>query len=62
MFVVVSIATRPDLERVSTDVFRAVMHGVVSASVGQTYSLRNVALAHRDIEERRTRGSTILIP
>ena len=36
--------------------------GVVRIEIGQTYPLRDVAQAHRDLEGRRTVGSTVLIP
>lgn len=36
--------------------------GTLSVTIGQTYPLGEVARAHADLEERRTTGSTILIP
>jgi NADPH2:quinone reductase len=30
--------------------------------IRQAYALRDVALAHRDLEARRTTGSTVLLP
>jgi len=34
----------------------------VRIHIGQSYPLRDVATAHRDLEARRTTGSTVLIP
>ncbi len=36
--------------------------GAVKVSVGQTYALREAAQAHRDLEARKTTGSTLLLP
>jgi len=36
--------------------------GAVRIEIGQTYPLQDVAQAHRDLEARRTIGSTVLIP
>ena len=36
--------------------------GVVRIERGQSYALQDVAQAHRDLEARRTIGSTVLIP
>jgi len=36
--------------------------GVVRIEIGQSYALQDVAQAHRDLEARRTIGSTVLIP
>ena len=39
------------------DMFRT---GVLKLTIGQTYALEDVAQAHRDLEGRRTTGSTVL--
>jgi len=39
-----------------------VSSGAVKVSINQTYKLKDVALAHRDLEGRKTTGSTVLIP
>ena len=36
--------------------------GAVKISVNQTYPLAEVAQAHRDLEGRKTTGSTVLLP
>jgi NADPH2:quinone reductase len=42
--------------------FSVVKKGVVKISVNQTYPLRAAAQAHRDLEARKTTGSTVLLP
>lgn len=54
------IATRALLEENSADLFAAVGSGKVKIHVNQTYPLKNVAQAHRDLEARKTTGSTVL--
>jgi NADPH:quinone reductase len=39
-----------------------VQSGIVKVQIGKAYPLAEAATAHRDIESRRTTGSTILIP
>jgi NADPH2:quinone reductase len=34
----------------------------VRIEIGQTYPIRDVQQAHRDLAERRTVGSTVLLP
>ncbi|WP_368734355.1 zinc-binding dehydrogenase [Enterobacter hormaechei] len=36
--------------------------GVVRIDIGQTYALKDAATAHRDLEARKTTGTTVLIP
>lgn len=43
-------------------VFGLIGAGILSVTIGQTYPLREAEQAHRDLEARRTTGSTILIP
>ena len=43
-------------------VFELLETGVLTVTIGQTYPLREAAQAHRDLEARRTTGSTILLP
>jgi NADPH:quinone reductase len=56
------IATRPELEKAAAELFDLVKRGVLKVHVGQTYPLREAAQAHRDLEGRKTTGSTILVP
>lgn len=56
------IATRADLLATAQDLFDVVEKGHVKIAVNQTYALQNTADAHRDLEARKTTGSTVLIP
>ena len=44
------------------DLFKAIKTGDVKISVNQRYKLKDAAQAHKDIEARRTTGSTVMIP
>ena len=55
-------ATREDLVATTSEVFDVVGQGVVRIEINQTYPLRDAAQAHRDLEARRTTGSTVLLP
>ncbi|MBI1889875.1 MAG: quinone oxidoreductase [Burkholderiales bacterium] len=56
------IAKRSDLEAMAADLFNMVESGKVKIDINQRYALKDVAQAHRDLEARKTTGSTILIP
>jgi NADPH2:quinone reductase len=56
------ISTREELTRAARELFAAVRAKKVRVVIGQKYPLANVAEAHRDLENRRTTGSTVLIP
>ena len=56
------IAKREDLVRTARELFAVVKRGAVKIAVNQTYALREAAQAHRDLESRKTTGSTILLP
>jgi NADPH2:quinone reductase len=56
------IATRRELQKAAQELFDVVSRGIVKVRIGQTYALRDAAQAHRDLEERRTTGSTVLLP
>ena len=55
-------ATREDLLTAARELFSVVKKGAVRITVNQTYPLRGAAQAHRDLESRRTTGSTVLLP
>jgi len=55
-------ATRRDLERSAAELFAVVAAGAVKVEVNQTYPLAEAAQAHRDLEGRRTTGSSLLLP
>jgi NADPH2:quinone reductase len=54
-------ADRSDLLASATDLFTVVLSGDVTIEVNQTYPLSEVAQAHRDLEARKTTGSTVLL-
>jgi len=55
-------AKRADLEALGGELFDVVTSGQVRIEVNQTYALADAAQAHRDLEARKTTGSTILLP
>jgi NADPH2:quinone reductase len=55
-------AKREDLLQAAKELFDVVKKKVVKISVNQTYPLREAAQAHRDLEARKTTGSTVLLP
>jgi NADPH2:quinone reductase len=55
-------ATRADLDLSAGRLFRMVKSGKVKIEINQTYALKDAVKAHRDLESRRTTGSTILVP
>jgi NADPH2:quinone reductase len=56
------MARRKDRLASAAELFEVVLSGVVKIEVNQTYPLKDGAEAHRAIGERRTTGSTVLIP
>ena len=56
------VTGRSGLLRSAKELFDVVGQGVVRIEIGQTYALRDVQRAHRDLQERRTVGSTVLLP
>lgn len=55
-------AKREDLVNSAKDLFDIVLAGKVKIEVNQRYALKDAAQAHRDLEARKTTGSTLLIP
>ena len=55
-------AKREDLVASAEDLFAVVASGAVKLSINQRYALKDAAQAHRDLEARRTTGSTLLMP
>ena len=55
-------AKREDLVAAAEDLFSVVTSGAVKIEVNQTYPLAEAAQAHRDLEARKTTGSTVLLP
>lgn len=55
-------ARREDLEAGAKELFDVVKSGKVKIEINQTYALKDAAQAHRDLEGRKTTGSTVLLP
>jgi NADPH2:quinone reductase len=55
------IKTGDELQMRAADLFAKVASGAVKAHIGERRPLRDAADAHRDIEARRTTGSTVLL-
>jgi NADPH2:quinone reductase len=52
-------AKREDLVAMAKELFEVVGSGAVKITVNQTYALKDAAQAHRDLEGRKTTGSTV---
>ncbi len=50
------------LEPMSADLFDKVISGKIKIEINQRYQLQDAAQAHRDLEDRKTTGSTIFLP
>jgi len=55
-------AIREDLLATADELFDVLRSGAVKVEVRQTYPLSEAARAHRDLESRRTTGSSVLLP
>ena len=55
-------AKREDLVAIANDLFDVVKSGKVKIEIAQRYALKDAAQAHRDLEARKTTGSTVLVP
>ena len=55
-------AKAEDLQASARELFDVVGSGAVRIAVTQTYPLSEAAQAHRDLEARKTTGSTVLLP
>jgi len=55
-------AKRADMVALANELMDVVGKGAVKIPVKQTYALKDAAQAHRDLEARKTVGSTVLIP
>ena len=53
-------AARADLLAMAKDLFDVVLSGAVKIEINQTYPLEQAAQAHRELEARKTVGSTVL--
>ena len=55
-------ANPADMAAIAGDLVEAVSSGKVRIEIHQRYALRDAADAHRDLEARRTTGSSVLLP
>jgi NADPH2:quinone reductase len=56
------VGKREDLLKSARELFAVVKEGAVKITINQTYPLKEAAQAHRDLESRKTTGSTVLLP
>ena len=56
------IDTREHLLEATRELFDVIGRGVVKININQRYALKDAAQAHRDLEARKTTGSTVLVP
>ncbi|HEY5720406.1 MAG TPA: quinone oxidoreductase [Gammaproteobacteria bacterium] len=56
------VERRADLRLGAQELFAVIASGVVKVRIGHTYALADAALAHRELEARRTTGATVLLP
>ena len=54
------VVTREELENAAAELFDVVASGKVKIEVNQRFALKDAAEAHRALEGRRTKGSTVL--
>ena len=55
-------AKRSDLEEFGRELFAVVEGGQVRIDINQRYALADAAQAHRELEARKTTGSSVLLP
>jgi NADPH:quinone reductase len=55
-------ATDEDFRATALDLVDVVASGKVKVPVNQRYKLADASLAHRDLEARKTTGTTVLLP
>lgn len=58
---VTHVGTREDLEMTTNDLFDVISKGVVRVNINQSYLLQNAQQAHRELEGRKTIGSSVLL-
>jgi NADPH2:quinone reductase len=56
------VQKREDLVATANDLFEVVRSGAVRIELNQRYALKDAARAHRDLESRKTTGSSVLLP
>ena len=53
---------RENLVNTANDLFDIVLSGKVKIEINQRYALKDAVQAHRDLESRKTTGSTVFVP
>jgi NADPH:quinone reductase len=56
------VTKRDELLAASQELFDHVLAGRIKVGARQTYAIKDAAQAHRDLEARKTTGSTLLVP
>jgi len=56
------IRRRAELESSARELFELIGRGTIRIEIGRNYALQDAAQAHRDLEARKTVGSTVLLP
>lgn len=56
------VNTRDKLLHAAAALFELIGSGAATIRIGQQYALKDAAQAQRDLEARKTTGSTILLP
>lgn len=56
------VESREQLLAAANELFDVLKRGIVKVRINQRYALKDAAQAHRDLEARKTTGSTILVP
>lgn len=56
------VADDKDLQETAADLFEVVKSGKVKIPINQRYKLTDAVQAHRDLESRKTTGTSILLP
>jgi len=56
------VAKREELVAAASELFELVLQGKIKVGPRQQYALKDAQQAHRDLESRKTTGSTILVP
>ncbi len=55
-------ADTEELRQSTEDLFARVLNGDIHIEINQRYALRDIQQAHRDLEARKTIGSTVILP
>ena len=56
------VTTGEELDYAAQELFELTTRSVIGVHIGHSYPLQDAARAHRELESRRTTGSTVLLP